>query len=127
MEIGFAAVSVLLLFLYLRERSRYRQMEREYRYINERLCQLRKREESSYILIPSGLSLVRETGEKLNDLLEEYGQDMLALFDEASWQQATINGNIMAIPAPWIDMKVENYMCMRQDMLDKYWPKDQEE
>ena len=56
----------------------------------------------------------------LNDLLEEYGQDMLALFDEASWQQATINGNIMAIPAPWIDMKVENYMCMRQDMLDKY-------
>lgn len=72
MEIGFAAVSVLLLFLYLRERSRYRQMEREYRYINERLCQLRKREESSYILIPSGLSLVRETGEKLNDLLEEF-------------------------------------------------------
>lgn len=56
----------------------------------------------------------------LNDLLNEYGQTMLELFPDAVWEQATHDGQIMAIPAPWIDMGVENYFAMRQDMLDKY-------
>lgn len=70
---------------------------------------------------PSTTSLLSKNAiVPLDDLLAEYGQDMLEMFDEACWSQATIDGKIMAIPAPWIDMTVENYLCMRQDMLDKY-------
>ena len=56
----------------------------------------------------------------LNELLDKYGQTMRSMFSQDVWEQATINGDIMAIPAPWIDMKVENYFSMRQDKLDKY-------
>lgn len=55
----------------------------------------------------------------LDDLLEEYGQDILAKSDARGWESVTRNGNIYAIPSnmPWA---AGNILSYRKDLVEKY-------
>ena len=56
---------------------------------------------------------------ELNDLLDEYGQDLKKLIPEEGWKAATVNGNIYAVP----NMQIWAYqgaVGVETDVLEKY-------
>lgn len=55
----------------------------------------------------------------LDDLLNEYGQDILAKSDARGWESVTRNGKIYAIPSnmPWAS---GNILSWRKDLVEKY-------
>lgn len=55
----------------------------------------------------------------LNDLLDEYGQDILAKSDERGFGSVTRDGKIYAIPSnmPWA---AANVLTFRKDLVEKY-------
>lgn len=72
MEVVFAAFIILLSILYFIERSKNKKIEKDYKYINARLLAMINDDESSYILVPSDIKIVRETAENINLLLEKF-------------------------------------------------------
>ena len=55
----------------------------------------------------------------VSELLEKYGQDIIAKSDEGSFAPVTIDGKIYAIPSqtPWVN---ENVIVFKKDLVDKY-------
>lgn len=54
----------------------------------------------------------------LNDLLQEHGQNLLAVIPQSSWDAVTFNGEIMAIPTP-PNAAAERVLFIRMDWLDE--------
>lgn len=54
----------------------------------------------------------------LNDLLDEYGQDIVDLLPDYFLKTTTFDGNIYAVPA-YKDLVSNVYVCMRKDILEE--------
>ena len=54
----------------------------------------------------------------LNDLLEQYGQNLLNTIPQAAWDAVTVKGEILAIPQPALTASGQ-VMFIRKDWLDK--------
>lgn len=54
----------------------------------------------------------------LNDLLEQYGQNLLERIPQTAWDAVTVQGKIMAIPQPTA-AAANKMIFMRKDWLDK--------
>lgn len=56
---------------------------------------------------------------ELNDLLEKYGQDIMAKVDPRAWEAVTFNGKIMAIPSQQAYSSPQSFV-FKKDLVDKY-------
>ncbi|MBD2843961.1 extracellular solute-binding protein [Paenibacillus sp. IB182496] len=64
--------------------------------------------------VQNGLAL------ELNELLDEYGPNLKARIPQSSWDAVTINGKIMAIPAPPnANAPAERILYVRKDWMEK--------
>lgn len=72
MELLLSLILIVLLLLYFIERSKNKKMESDYKYINARLVDIIRNDESNYILVPSAIKVVQETSENINYLLEKF-------------------------------------------------------
>lgn len=64
--------------------------------------------------VQNGLAL------ELNDLLDKYGPHLKANIPKSSWDAVTINGKIVAIPAPPLyNAPAERVLYVRKDWMDK--------
>ncbi|WP_337102235.1 extracellular solute-binding protein [Paenibacillus sp. YIM B09110] len=55
----------------------------------------------------------------LDDLLKEYGQDILAKVDERAWKAVTYNGKIMAVPSQ-SPFTTPQGIVFKKDLVEKY-------
>lgn len=72
MELCFIIISAILLILYIKEHNSLMKIKNEYKYINERLHEIANNDENNYILIPSDMSIIKETTVAINNLLEKF-------------------------------------------------------
>ena len=72
MELFLVVISIVLFALYLKERNKSKKMESDYKYINSRLRDITNDDEINYILVPSDISIVKETAVDINKLLEKF-------------------------------------------------------
>ncbi|AMM56034.1 TPA: sensor histidine kinase [Clostridioides difficile] len=72
MELFLVVISIVLFALYLKERNKSKKMESDYKYINSRLRDITNDDEINYILVPSDISIVKETAVDINKLVEKF-------------------------------------------------------
>lgn len=72
MELFLVVISIVLFAFYLKERNKSKKMESDYKYINSRLRDITNDDEINYILVPSDISIVKETAVDINKLLEKF-------------------------------------------------------
>lgn len=72
MEPVFAVIAIILFVLCVKEQRKRRKIERDYKYINSKLLDITNTDDSSYILVPTDIKVVRDTAEDINLLLEKF-------------------------------------------------------
>lgn len=81
MELFLVVISIVLFAFYLKERNKSKKMESDYKYINSRLRDITNDDEINYILVPSDISIVKETAVDINKLLESFTVGKLIIIE----------------------------------------------